>query len=243
MPEHIKSCSFCGQSQNQVQRLFTGAGNISICNACLHLCQEILNALPPKQHENTSPQSETTNPKETYNCSFCGKPQDQVQSLVAGPGNYYICNECIDLHRKALEDEYATLHPNPDHNTSSLPETTNLNPPAKKTYNCSFCGKSQYQVQCLIAGPGRNYICNECIELSRKTIEEEGLALLPHTDQNTSTQPETPNPNVLPACSFCGQSQDQVQRLIAGPGGVHICNECVGLLLEIIQEEIEKKKK
>ena len=30
-------------------------------------------------------------------------------------------------------------------------------------------------------------------------------------------------------CSFCSKNQDQVQRLIAGPGGVYICDECVDL--------------
>jgi ClpX C4-type zinc finger len=38
-------------------------------------------------------------------------------------------------------------------------------------------------------------------------------------------------------CSFCGKLQDQVQRLIAGPGGVYICDECVALCQEIINEE------
>ena len=40
-------------------------------------------------------------------------------------------------------------------------------------------------------------------------------------------------------CSFCGKSQDQVRRLIAGPN-VYICDECVELCDEIIQEEIEE---
>jgi hypothetical protein len=35
-------------------------------------------------------------------------------------------------------------------------------------------------------------------------------------------------------CSFCGKSQEQVQRLIAGPGGIYICNECVALCNDII---------
>ncbi|MEU8378092.1 ATP-dependent Clp protease ATP-binding subunit ClpX [Streptosporangium sp. NPDC048865] len=38
-------------------------------------------------------------------------------------------------------------------------------------------------------------------------------------------------------CTFCGKSQKQVMRLIAGPGGVHICDECVGLCNELIEEE------
>jgi len=36
-------------------------------------------------------------------------------------------------------------------------------------------------------------------------------------------------------CSFCGKRQDQVRRLIAGPG-VWICNECVLLCVEILAE-------
>ena len=39
-------------------------------------------------------------------------------------------------------------------------------------------------------------------------------------------------------CSFCGKNQEQVRRLIAGPN-VYICDECVELCDEIIQEEIE----
>jgi ATP-dependent Clp protease ATP-binding subunit ClpX len=38
-------------------------------------------------------------------------------------------------------------------------------------------------------------------------------------------------------CSFCGKTQKQVRRLIAGPGSVYICDECVRLCAEIIDEE------
>ncbi|RQD69582.1 MAG: ATP-dependent Clp protease ATP-binding subunit ClpX [Tindallia sp. MSAO_Bac2] len=40
-------------------------------------------------------------------------------------------------------------------------------------------------------------------------------------------------------CSFCGKSQDQVRRLIAGPN-VYICDECIELCQEIIQEELDE---
>ena len=39
-------------------------------------------------------------------------------------------------------------------------------------------------------------------------------------------------------CSFCGKGQEQVKRLIAGPG-VYICDECIDLCSEIITEELE----
>ena len=49
------------------------------------------------------------NTRMTYRCSFCGKSQDQVQRLIAGPGGVYICDECIDLCREIIEEEQATV--------------------------------------------------------------------------------------------------------------------------------------
>ena len=40
-------------------------------------------------------------------------------------------------------------------------------------------------------------------------------------------------------CSFCGKTQDEVRKLIAGPDGVFICNECVDICVGIIEEEYE----
>ncbi|MEG0380364.1 MAG: ATP-dependent protease ATP-binding subunit ClpX, partial [Kurthia sp.] len=40
-------------------------------------------------------------------CSFCGKPQEQVRKLVAGPG-VYICDECIDLCSEIVVEELGT---------------------------------------------------------------------------------------------------------------------------------------
>ncbi|WP_153245754.1 ATP-dependent Clp protease ATP-binding subunit ClpX [Lactobacillus helveticus] len=37
-------------------------------------------------------------------CSFCGKTQDQVKKMIAGNG-VYICNECVDLSKKIIDDE------------------------------------------------------------------------------------------------------------------------------------------
>ena len=42
-------------------------------------------------------------------------------------------------------------------------------------------------------------------------------------------------------CSFCHKTQDQVHKLIAGPDGVYICDECVDICAEIIEEENEEE--
>lgn len=41
-------------------------------------------------------------------CSFCGKPQEQVRKLIAGPKNgAYICDECVDICSEIIEEEFA----------------------------------------------------------------------------------------------------------------------------------------
>jgi len=42
--------------------------------------------------------------KETLSCSFCGKSQDEVKKLIAGP-NVFICNECIELCNEILKED------------------------------------------------------------------------------------------------------------------------------------------
>ena len=41
-------------------------------------------------------------------------------------------------------------------------------------------------------------------------------------------------------CSFCGKSQGQVRKLLAGPNGVYICDECIDLCAEILDEELDE---
>ena len=57
---------------------------------------------------------------------------------------------------------------------------------------CSFCGKSQKQVQQLIAGPGV-YICDECVELCNEIIEER----LAEAGEETSSEFELPKPREI----------------------------------------------
>ncbi len=40
-----------------------------------------------------------------YRCSFCGKTQDQVRRLIAGAGDVYICNECVEVCNDAISDD------------------------------------------------------------------------------------------------------------------------------------------
>lgn len=56
-------------------------------------------------------------------CSFCGKPQDQVRRLIAGP-NVYICNECIELCQDIIEEEFIDHF---EYDIEELPKPATIN--------------------------------------------------------------------------------------------------------------------
>ena len=62
-------------------------------------------------------------------CSFCGKAQDQVRKLIAGPG-VYICDECIDLCNEILDEE---LIDNPNHQRSGNDQSRKAKASTKTT--------------------------------------------------------------------------------------------------------------
>lgn len=101
----------------------------------------------------------------TYTCSFCGKDQNQVGRLIAGPGSVYICDECI-----------TKIAHNPEENDAIMGAE------GSDQVRCSFCGKNPRQVQYIAQAPRDVKICNECIELCQQIIEEEGTVRRKATD-------------------------------------------------------------
>ena len=64
-------------------------------------------------------------------CSFCGKSQDQVRKLIAGPG-VYICDECIDLCNEILDEELVDSHGNPRQNSEPSRKAAPANRKARR---------------------------------------------------------------------------------------------------------------
>ena len=96
-------------------------------------------------------QIKETNKSKLLYCSFCGKSQDEVTKLIAGP-SVFVCNECVEMCNEIIREEGGPLY-------------------------CSFCKKSKHEVRFLISGPEASYICEGCTEICnviiRKKIEEE----------------------------------------------------------------------
>jgi ATP-dependent Clp protease ATP-binding subunit ClpX len=68
-------------------------------------------------------------------CSFCGKSQDQVKKLIAGPG-VYICDECVDLCNEILDEElFEGTTPQPAPQETGLPKLMDVPKPKEiKTF-------------------------------------------------------------------------------------------------------------
>lgn len=78
-------------------------------------------------------------------CSFCGKSQDQVKKLIAGPG-VYICDECVDLCNEILDEELFENAPGPGAtpSESAAPTLTDIPKPQeiKKTLDEHIIGQN-----------------------------------------------------------------------------------------------------
>ena len=58
--------------------------------------------------------------------------------------------------------------------------------PQKPILYCSFCGKSQHEVRCLVAGPAV-FICDECVGLCNEVIEDKEVLSILQTDEESET--------------------------------------------------------
>jgi hypothetical protein len=104
-------------------------------------------------------------------CTFCGKLQNEVRKLIAGPG-VYICNGCIDVAVDVITSGHAA--------PTALGVLNNVSE-EQSGVRCNFCGKDRGQVERVAIMPevtvGRTSssaaICCECLVLCGEIITEE----------------------------------------------------------------------
>ncbi len=174
-------------------------------------------------------------------CTFCGKSQGDIRNLIAGP-TVYICNECIKVCQNLISKE-----------TGDFPTTPTLAKTAVKlglelksarrwalitrflatltNLGCSLRGRGSRRRSTSVIIP-RN-LCRRAILLAHE------LKHLPENDQESS--PTTKRHQRDLCCSFCGQTQDDVLKVVGGPAA-YICDECIELCQDIIAEENGEEK-
>ena len=104
-------------------------------------------------------------------CTFCGKPQNKVRKLIAGPG-VYICDGCIDLTVEVITSGRA------EHTALGVIDNV---PEEQSGVRCNFCGKDRGQVERVAVMPDVTVertsssaaICSECLVLCGEIITEE----------------------------------------------------------------------
>ena len=165
-------------------------------------------------------------------CSFCGKSQEQVRKVIAGPG-VFICDECVDLCQEILDEEPLEFSPS----LSSIGLVSE-----QEGRICSFCGKAPEQVQKLIGGPAVN-VCDECIELCQEILNEElvrdgsSLSALASSSSDRASNLLVQESKLH--CHFCGKSEDDIIDIVTGRN-VNICDECVQTCSEVLAERKNK---
>lgn len=98
-------------------------------------------------------------PDSKLHCSFCGKSQDDVRKLIAGP-KVFICDECVDRCNGILESE-------PD----AVPDTSTQPQPIAA---CALCKLPKDAAELRLVA-GRDALCVECIDAVRAATDAADL--------------------------------------------------------------------
>ena len=93
------------QASRNIVRPTAGFANdwkSALSERCIRNCNT---QLPRTSSSNSGdPQTMVRRTDDTLRCSFCGKSQNEVKKLIAGP-TVYICNECIDICNEIITDD------------------------------------------------------------------------------------------------------------------------------------------
>lgn len=104
-------------------------------------------------------------PEKLQHCSFCGRDQKHVKTLIAGPG-VYICDRCIPRAASVVAAEQSAAG-----QTAASAGVIHPVPGDARAERCSFCGKRRHQVPGMAAG-ARARICEECLRLCHEIRDE-----------------------------------------------------------------------
>src|SRR5207253_10669922 len=95
--------------------------------------------------------------QQNLECSFCGKTQDEVQKLIAGP-TVYICDECIDVCNEIIKDDGQT----------KLSPPGLIHPARIGGIVCPFCQQLAADFTFI---PDRGPLCVQCVAAIKAVLE------------------------------------------------------------------------
>lgn len=85
------ACSFCGQPEHRVRRLISGPNGVYICDSCVNLCKQILDAGRPAPEEHGLRREDIPSPREIYDalCQFVIGQERAKRTLAVAVYNHY----------------------------------------------------------------------------------------------------------------------------------------------------------
>jgi len=162
----------------------------------------------------------------TFCCSFCGKPRDKVPKMFAGY-HAHICSECLTLCNEIIREDAESQLLQPELFAPPQPKTN-------RNLECSFCGKSEHQVQRLIAGPGV-YVCHECLEICNEMLRDDALM------EQINAPPHGLTHQTMPHgihCPLCGQVVSDFTFIPHRGPLCALCLEAVKAVIEATDETV-----
>jgi len=101
-------------------------------------------------------------PGKRHYCSFCGKSQDEVRKLIAGP-TVYICDECIDLCNDIIAEEVDRE----EQLEGAANPVASLNAPSW----CLVCQLPKPAEE-VVAVPELGFVCHRCVDMIRAATDD-----------------------------------------------------------------------
>jgi hypothetical protein len=201
------ACSFCGAPRRELDKLLAGPGPVFICDACVRRAANVVAGGEDGETLRHVPADDDAT------CSFCGNSSAIGGAMAEhSDGRPRICAKCTTTCEKLLRDD--------------KPDRPMLR--RNSRIRCSFCNISQADTQRLIAGPGV-YICGGCVAAVRTVVDSAQPAKGP---RQVVLRPATAEDH---GCSFCAKRPPTVASMVKG-GRARICDECVALCEDIIEE-------
>jgi ATP-dependent protease Clp ATPase subunit len=103
-------------------------------------------------------------PGSRLSCSFCGRGQQQVKKLIAGP-QARICDQCVARAHAVLAGHGQTA--------STPIATIQAISQEAGAQQCGFCGKRRDQVTGMASAGDTRAVCGECLELCDEILDED----------------------------------------------------------------------
>lgn len=103
----LLSCSFCGNTQQQVKKLIAGP-HAYICDDCVSRTHAVIAGHGHTASTPIATIQQVGDEAGAEQCSFCGKRRYQVAAMASAGDTRIICDECLGLCEEILRDELPT---------------------------------------------------------------------------------------------------------------------------------------